>query len=591
MNTSDRLNDDSPLIYEFAGRRVDPVRRQLTHAGHAVALFPRCFDALLLLIERRGELLEKEFLMEALWPDVVVEENSLAKLISDVRRALGEGPKDQGCIMTVPRRGYRFTAQVTIRRSTESAPVANAATTSQMRTLAVLPFGILNPAAGDEFLGLGLADALITRLGLLRHTVLRPTSSIARFAVAGFPPADAGRQLGVDCVITGSLRRAGQVVRVTVQLISVSGDTVAWAEKFDSDSVDSLALEDSIAERVADALTLALARGDSPPAPRRYTNDPVAYEHFIHGRYLWTKRTRESLLLAVQCFERAIAIDPRYALAYSSMGDCWILLGLRAAVSQSLRPRETMPKARAAAERALAIDPSLAAAHATLGQVLFIYEWQREAGLLHLRRALELEPNNANANHWYAMALAGLGRFDAALLQIRRAREIDPLSVLVSANVGFILYRAGRHDEAIAQLRRAAQMEPDSPMVRYRLGLAYGGLGLHEEALAEFSAMHPSPTDPVGFTGIARSLALLGRRAEALQLLEQIKEYARAEYFPSAWIADVYVALGDFDRAFELLDQAVEERTIVLLWLAYDRNWDPLRADPRFPAILARIGL
>src|SRR5688572_27695538 len=197
---------EANVVYEFAHRRVDPARRELLHDGRPVTIYPRCFDALLLLIEKRGTLLEKDFLMQALWPDVVVDENSLAKVISEVRRALGEGPRDSGCIVTIPRRGYRFVADVEVHRRTESPPAAGGSPGFEIRSLAVLPFTL--PAAGDETLSIGLADALITRLGQLRRTVVRPTSSITRFAETPMPPAEAARLLGVDAVIAGSVRRA-----------------------------------------------------------------------------------------------------------------------------------------------------------------------------------------------------------------------------------------------------------------------------------------------------------------------------------------------------------------------------------------------
>jgi len=583
------MNDTAHHVYEFGGFRLDTRRRELLQDARPVALFPRCFDALLLLIEHRGELLDKDFLLRALWPEVVVEENSLAKVISDVRRVLGEGAREHGCIATVPRRGYRFTADVTVLPGSTREPPIH--TPREVRSLAVLPFEFANPLPGDEFLKLGLADALITRLGSLRHTPLRPTSAIARFAHEPAAPADAARQLGVDAVISGSLRRAGDKVRVTVQLVAAAAEVVMWAEKFDADAGDVLDLEDSLAQRVADALTLALTRGEAPSAPRRYTNDPTAYDHYLRGRYLWSKRTRESLLQAVQSFERAIAIDPRYALAYSGLGDCWIQLGLRAAVSQSLRPREAMPRARVAAEKALEIDDSLAAAHATLGQVLFTYEWRRADGLREFTRALELEPNHPTANHWYAMSLAGLGRYDEALLQIRRAHEIDPLSIMVRANIGYILYRAGRYDEAVVHLKHTVQLEPGAVMSRYRLALALESQGSYEAALAEFAAMQPSEADPLGFTGTARTLALAGRTDEARRMLAELEKLALREYVPAALLAEAWVALGEHDRAFEALDRAIEERTIVVMWLALDRHWDPLRRDPRFARLLPRVGL
>jgi DNA-binding winged helix-turn-helix (wHTH) protein len=234
------VNGDTQVIYEFAGRRLDPARRRLTHGGKPVNLFPRCFDALLLLVERRGELLDKDFLLEALWPGVVVDENSLAKVISEIRRALGEAPREGGSIVTVPRRGYRFIGEVRVERATFTAGHA-ARHDEGIRALAILPFHVA--PAHDELLGLGLADALITRLGQLRRTLLRPTSSVARFAGTGMTPAAAGRELGVDTVITGSVRRAGETVRVSVQMVSVADEAVSWAEQFDLPHADPLALE------------------------------------------------------------------------------------------------------------------------------------------------------------------------------------------------------------------------------------------------------------------------------------------------------------------------------------------------------------
>src|SRR5688572_1903595 len=315
------------VVYEFAHRRVDMARREVLHMGRTIPMYPRCFDALLLLIEHRGTLLGKDFLMQALWPDVVVDENSLAKVISEVRRALGEGPRDQGCIVTIPRRGYRFNATVEVSRAVGSSSVAPPGR-GEIRSLAVLPFTFLNPVATDESLGIGLADALITRLGQLRRTLVRPTSSIARFATQPMAPAAAGRALEVDAVITGTIRRSGTQMRVGVQLVSVREDAVTWAERFDADSMGALELEDSIAERVATALTLALAREEKPPEPRRYTANADAYEHYIRGRYLATKRTRDAMLEAVRCFERAIAIDPAFALAYAGLGATCVHMGI-----------------------------------------------------------------------------------------------------------------------------------------------------------------------------------------------------------------------------------------------------------------------
>lgn len=586
---------DSNITYEFAGRRVDPLRRQLTHRGRSVTMFPRCFDALLLLIEHRGELLDKEFLLKALWPDVIVDENSLAKVISEVRRALGEGPRDQGCIVTIPKRGYRFHANVQVLRDEPAPPSPDGSTTvplaREIRALAVLPFTILDRGAADEGLGLGLADALITRLGPLRRTQVRPTSAIVHFATQPLAPAAAGRALEVDAVITGTIRRVGALVRVGVQLIAVREDAVIWAERFDTESLNTLELEDSIAGRVATALTLALPREEKPPEWRRYTANSDAYEHYIRGRYLIAKRTRETLFAAIASMERAIAIDPRFALAHAGLSEAWIQLGVRGAISQSMRPREVMPKARVAAEKALSIDDTLSEAHATLGQVLFAYEWRLDDGLRELLRAIDLNPNNQNAQHWYGMALTGLGRFDEALVQMEHARAIDPLAIMVNANLGSLLYRSRRFDEAVAKLRHTVEMEPTFVMTRYRLGIALEACGQYEEAIEQFEAMRPSAEDPIALTAIARTRALMGQAAEARRLLGELAGMARTVYIPASTLAAVHVALGEHDRAMDYLELMVEERVVISLWLRHEPHWDPLRAHPRFPALLEKVGI
>jgi tetratricopeptide (TPR) repeat protein len=250
-----------------------------------------------------------------------------------------------------------------------------------------------------------------------------------------------------------------------------------------------------------------------------------------------------------------------------------------------------MPKARTAAEKALKLDDSLSEAHASLGQVLFTYEWKREQGLAELIRAIELNPNNQNAQHWYAMSLAGVGRFDEALQQIQRALAVDPFAVIVNANVGFLLYRAGRIDEAISKLRHTVAMEPTFVMTRYRLGLALEAQGSYAEAIEQFEAMHPSATDPLGLTAIARTRALMGQQSEARRMLAGLVEISRTIYVPAAAIADIHVALGEYDRAIEQLDLGIDERAIVAMWMLSERHWDPLRSDPRFPALLARVGL
>ncbi len=324
---------------------------------------------------------------------------------------------------------------------------------------------------------------------------------------------------------------------------------------------------------------------------QRHAANADAYEHYIRGRYLISKRTREALLEAVACLERAIAIDPRFALAHAGLSEAWIQLGLRAAVSQSLRPREVMPKARAAAEKALALDDSLSEAHGTLGQVLFTYEWKRDAGIARVsarHRSQSQQPERT------ALVCHGARRPGP----VRRSAGADPACPRDRSargdrqrQLGFLLYRAGRLDEAVAKLRHTVAMEPGFVMTRYRLGLALEAQGRFDEAIAEFRAMNPSAHDPLGLTAIARTLALMQRPDEARRELDQLLQIARTTYVPSALIAGVYIALDDTERALEYLERGVEERAITLLWLPFERYWDRLHGDPRFRRLLENIGL
>ena len=389
--------------FEFGPFRLDTGQRLLLRDGVPVALLPKSFDALVALV-RSGGLLEKDALLAAVWPNAVVEENSVAKAISDIRRALGEEPKDQRYIITVPGRGYRFGATVTPIGGGERTPAA-----------AVLPFSDLGAGPAHEHLAIGLADAVIGRLSRIRSLVVRPTGSVLRYAAQEKDPARAARELHVDFIVDGSIRRSGDRLRVSVQLVSAATGGTLWAAAFDEHLRDIFAVEDSIASRVAVELAPRLSGAERQSLSRRETEDVEAYQLYLKGRFFWSKRTAEGCHRAIEYFERAIGLDAHYALAHVGVADSWVMLALQVALMRGEAPHETMPKARAAVTQALRIDDALSEAHASLGQISVFYEWDWAAAERAFLRSLDLNPHYLNARHWYAMALSLMQRHDDAL--------------------------------------------------------------------------------------------------------------------------------------------------------------------------------
>ncbi|HSL68765.1 MAG TPA: winged helix-turn-helix domain-containing protein, partial [Longimicrobiales bacterium] len=379
--------------HEFGPFLLDETRRTLERDGRLVPLYPKSFDLLAFMVRQNGHLLEKERLLQALWPDVVVEENSLARAVSDIRKALAE---HEGYVVTVPRRGYRFDCPV---RPRDRA--AAGLSRSAGKTIAVLPFRPLSPDEADQQLAFGIADSLVVRLSSIRQISVRPTSSVLKYADHQRTPAAAGRQLDVDAVLCGTLRKAGTRLRVNAQLIDVRTDTALWADTFDENAVDVFTVEDSIADRVATALAPQLSARERESLTRRHTTSPEAYDAFLGGRYFWSKRTGASLRTAAEYFKKAIALDASFARAHAGLAEAYIALSVQHVTAHSLPPREVIPPAREAALKALSIDPLLAEAHAALAHIALSYDWNWLVAEQGYQRALQLDPECANAHHWY----------------------------------------------------------------------------------------------------------------------------------------------------------------------------------------------
>jgi TolB-like protein/Flp pilus assembly protein TadD len=526
--------------------------------------------------------------MREVWRDSFVEEGSLNRSISTLRKALGDGQGGQRFIETIPKRGYRFVEEV---RETGGAAHA--------RSIAVLPFRALADEEGDErYLGLGMADAIIIKLSNLGQINVRPTGAVLKYADAGRDILSTGRELRVEALLDGRVQKAGGRVRVTVQLVNVGDGATIWAEKFDEGFTDIFAVQDSISEQVASALMLKLSGAERKSLSKHYTENGEAYQSYLKGRYYWNKMTSDGLRRSLDCFAAAVEKDPGYALAYAGSAASYVHLEIYG----YMLPSEAMPRARAAALRAIELDATVAEAHASLALVRMFYERDWPGAENEFRQALRLNPSYAAAHDWFAIYLMAKGRTEEALASIRKAQELDPLSLIINTDVACALYYARRFDDSIRHCRWVLEAEPNFVTAHFRTGLAFEQLGRYAEAVASFqSAIALSADDSKAgavapFKGgadarasLAHTYALQGRREAARGILAELEEYARRAYVPPHDIALIYSALGERDKAFEWLKLAYQERFSLLVLLELDPRFDNLRADPRFESLPGRI--
>jgi DNA-binding winged helix-turn-helix (wHTH) protein len=583
-------------FYEFGPFRLDTAQHILLRDGQPVPLTPKALDILSVLVHNSGQLVDRNTLMSEVWPDSFIEENNITQNVSVLRRTLGDGANGRSYIETFAKRGYRFVASVRQLPDAESAFARTSVATEpensanyQIKSIAVLPFKVFGNEASDKHLELGLADALITKLSNIRQIVVRPTSSLLKYAGLKEDPLTIGRELGVDLLLDCSIQKLSERIRVTAQLVSVEAGRSLWADKFDELPTDIFAMQDSISERVTAALMLKLSSEEKRLLAKRDTESGEAYEAFLKGRYHWNKRTEEDLLRSIEHFQRAIEIDSNYAMAYSGLADAYALMG----DYSLLPPNESFPKARAAAVKALAIDDMLADAHASLAFVKLEYDWDCAGAEVGFKRAIEINPSYATAYQWYAYYLTAVGSFDRGIDAIRMAHQLDPLSLVISTDVGEIYYLARRYDEAVAHLSRALEMDRNFVRAHETLGLVYVQKGMYAAAIKEFqeaATLSRGMTESqAGYLGHAYGLS--GDRKKAQKLLADMKRLSKKSHVSSYYILLIYVGIGETERAVEWLQCAYDERPGWLVYMNVEPMFDTLRSNPRFAQLSSRIGI
>lgn len=614
--------------YEFGPFRLNATERLLLRDGAAISLTPKAFDLLLVLIAQPGHLLTKDELIQALWPDAIVEETNLAWNISHLRKALGEGEQGKRYIETVPRRGYRFVAEVRDSAENEAEQrqrdmvkadvllpprfafsprrvlVTSAAllvlalplyyfwskrTVAPIHSLAVLPFKSLQADGRDEYLGLGLADTLITKLGGLRQLIVRPTSAVRKYSHSEQDPLAAGREQQVEAVLDASLQRNGERIRVNVRLLKVGDGATLWTYQCDEQyCADLFTMQDVISEKVAAALTSELSGEERTRLRKHYTENKAAYDLYTKGRFFTEKRTHESLQTAEGFYQQTLALDPTYALAYIGLADIYFQ-----GLGSSLPERERMAKSKAAAERALALDETLSEAHTTRARILWKQDLNWAEAKQEFARAIELDPNNAFAHRIYGNYLSSLGRHEEAIAELKLSQRLDPLSLAINLALGTMQYYAGENDQALTQFRETQKLDPNFVETYHLLGMVYAQKGMYVEAIGElekalpFSEMYAPRTKYL----LAQTYAMWGKKEEANKRLAEVKELAQQERVLPIEMACFYTALGDKDTAFEWLHRACRERDRYTIYLQVAPKLKPLRSDPRFAEMLRCIGL
>jgi TolB-like protein/Flp pilus assembly protein TadD len=581
--------------------------------------------------------------MDVVWKDVAVTDDSLVQCLMEIRRALGDA---EDVIETVRGRGYLFNTEVRwiaedvvgsppaepavsfgVTSPTNSAAVPPTRSSGRLRralivasavfllglgvliwtyrfgevspsdpgqpirALAVLPLENLSRDPEQEYFADGMTDDLITELSKISALRVISRTSVMSFKQTRQAPAQVARRLGVDALVTGTVLRSAERVRVSAQVIQISPEKNLWAERYERPLGDIVILQGMLAREIADAIRVKLTPQEAGRfAQGRYV-DEEAREADLKGRYYWNKRTEEATWKAIDYFQLAIAKDRNDARAYAGLADSYLSLALVEALQEAIPPNEGFPKAREAVTRALEIDETLGEAHATLGHIHFQYDRDWAGAEREFTRAIELNPNYANAHLWYALSLMWTGRHDEALVEITRAQQLDPLLLAVSANVGFILAAAHRYDQAIAECRKTVDLDPNFPLGHYRLGQIYTLKGMYSEAIPELEkAVAVSRSSPRATAELGLAHALNGNKAEALRLVSDLITRSKQRYVSPFDVALIYAGLRD-PKMWDWLQRAERDRSPSLNFLILSPAFAGIRTDPRFSTLVRQIGL
>ena len=462
-----------------------------------------------------------------------------------------------------------------------------AASSSQVneKSIAVLPFENLSEDKANAYFADGIQEEILTRLAKISALKVISRTSTQQYQRKPGNLSEIAKQLGVANILEGSVQKSADQVRVNVQLIKAATDAHLWADTFDRKLTDIFAVESEIAKTIAETLQAKLSGSEEHAISFKPTADPAAHQLYLKGRFFWNKRTGDDLKKSVDYFNQAIAIDPKYALAYSGLSEAYVVLPGYAGGT----PQECNPKAKAAAKRALELDDTLAEAHTALGEAFF-YDFDLSRSITEFQRAIELNPNYATAHHWYTDPLTALARYDDAIAEMKQALELDPLSLVINTTLGGTYYYARRYDEAIEQQRRTIYMDPGFYSAHENLGQALELKGALEAAIAEYQKARELNDDPFVLGLLGHAYASSNNRTEAVKILDQLQKLSTRRYVSAYSFALVYIGLGDKGEALRWLEQSYQDRAgSDIGFIKVEPLLDPLRGDPRFEALAEKV--
>jgi TolB-like protein/Flp pilus assembly protein TadD len=523
--------------------------------------------------------------MKEIWPDAIVEENNITVSMSILRKALGDAVGNQ-FIETVPRRGYRFIAEVT-EVSPQQAPaiqshqgVAVEPEDEPIDSLAVIPLEAPDRDVNVEYLSDGITESIINTLSRIPKLRVLACSTVLRLDRKDVDPQQVGRDLKVKAVTLIRVIRLGDNLIIRSELVKVSDGSQLWGEQYNRSPSDILATQEEIAKAISESLKFKISLA------KRATSNNEAYNLYLRGRYFWNKYSKESGLKAIELFKEAIEIDSNFALAYCGLADAYFRLS-----NVHLPPKEVLPKAKEAAVRAVEIDENLAEAHASLGLVKVYYDYDWSGAEKEFRKALRLNPDLFLAHQRFGSYLQFMGRFEEANRHYEAALDLDPFSLQVNINLATTYYLRSEYDRAIRHLKKTSELEPNYMPTLFVLGCVYIQQGRLEEAIEQFQQIYKLDEEAylaMGFMGYAHALA--GQRAEAETLLNVLQEIAERKYVSPYSLLVIHLALGPQERVFELLEQLYQERNEWLVWLKVSPELRSVRNDPRFKDLMSRVG-
>jgi TolB-like protein len=567
----------SSTIIRFGTFELDVRAGELRKQGARIKLQEQPLQILEMLLTHPGQLVTREELRSRLWPShtFVDFDHGLNKAINKLREALGDSAESPRFVETLAKRGYRFIGDLK-------------SDSGRIRSLLVLPLQNLSRDPEQEYFADGLTEALITNLARISSLRVLSRTTSMYYQRAHKPLPEIARELSVEGVVEGTVLRSGERIRISAQLLHGPTDTHLWAESYDRDLRDVMALQSEVAQAIARQVEAKVTPHEQAQLANTRQVDPEVLEDYLRGRYFWNKRTMQSISQGAEYFQRAIDKDPDYAPAYAGLADSASRLGWWGYVN----PDDGCGRAKAAASKAIEIDNTLSDAHAALAFATLHYDYSFPAAEEESRRAVELDPRSSIAAQVYSCVLIASARFEEGVFQALRSAELDPLSLILQWMAGIMLFHARQYDRAIAQSRRCLELDPSFPPARSTIALALAQTRRDDFGIPDMEEVVRAVGTSQYMLGVlGYCYAVAGRRVDAVGVLDQFREAAKQRYISPFWPAAIHGALGEMDEAFRLLEAGRQGRAAWMPWVKVVPWFDFLRSDPRFADLVRRIGI